>query len=155
MTNTPRRVLAVSVLFAGVGALANAAADTKFAAPSATDVAREMGAGAGALQIFGSLALVVATILVIGWVARRLKSIPQGRAGRMRVVDDISLGAKERAVLLQVDGTNLVLGVGDGRVTILHRSAALPESLEVSTGPSDKSTGATNFVDVLKRSIGK
>lgn len=151
----PRRVLAVSVLLAGLGTLANAATDSKFAAPSATDVAREMGPGAGALQIFGSLALVIITILLIGWVARRLKSVPQGRAGRMRVVDDISLGVKERAVMLQVDGTNLVLGVGDGRVTILHRSAALPESLEVSADNAGKPAGAGNFVDVLMRSVGK
>jgi flagellar protein FliO/FliZ len=136
--------------------VASALAETapKFAAPSASVAAQDMNAGTGVLQIFGSLALVVATILVIGWIARRLRTIPHGRGGRLKVVDEVTIGPKERAVILQVDGMHLVLGVGEGRVSLLHRAPALadradaPESARIETGNRP-------FIDVLKRSLGK
>jgi flagellar protein FliO/FliZ len=135
-------------------ASAIAEAAPKFAAPSASVTAQDMNAGTGVLQIFGSLALVVATILVIGWIARRLRTIPQGRGGRLKVVDEVTIGPKERAVILQVDGMHLVLGVGEGRVSLLHRAPALADHSNTADSARIE-TGNRPFIEVLKRSLGK
>lgn len=136
----------------------------KFAAPAATAAPTPIGTGSSVLQIFGSLAVVIATILVIGWIARRLRQTPRSRNSALRVIDEIAVGNKERVVLLEVDGMRLVLGVGDGRVAILHRTASLSaggnatDSGNVAAGGSKLPTstaGGERFVELLRRSLGK
>ena len=148
----------------GIAALTPVAAyaDGKFAAPTSPAAApTEIGTGAGVLQIFGSLALVIGTILLIGWIARRLRHAPRSNQAALRVVDEIAVGNKERVVLLEVDGTRLVLGVGDGRVAILHRTptGAVPGAV-APVAPASNNTlpvpaGTERFVDLLRRSLGK
>ena len=41
-------------------------------------------------------------------------------SGPIEIIADVSLGAKERAVLVQVGGKQLLLGVAPGRVNTLH-----------------------------------
>ena len=150
-----------AVLSQTIVSAAIAQSGSKFAAPAAVTAPQAIGTGAGMAQIFGSLALVIATILVIGWIARRLRSSPRGRAGRLKLVDEIAIGPKERAVILDVDGMELVLGVGEGRVSILHRAPAVmrrelaPESTAEGQVSPESSAKASAFMDVLKRSLGR
>jgi flagellar protein FliO/FliZ len=116
-------------VLAAIGTVAMWAAPTvtsasgaRFGAPSVASVREPLNSGSGALQVLLSLALVVGAILLLGWLARRLRVLPRGRGGALRVVDEVALGSKERAVIIEVDGARLVLGVGDGRVVMLHKS---------------------------------
>lgn len=134
----------------------------KFAAPAAAVAPQPIGGGGpGFLQIFGSLLLVIGTIVAIGWFAKRLKAMPRARGGALRIVDEIALGPKERAVLLEVDGARLVLGVGDGRVGLLHRSERAGQSTDSQDLTiTDSSFGASGspgvkFVDLLRQGLGK
>lgn len=75
---------------------------------------------AALLQVLFGLLFVVALILVLAWFARRTMGVPA--AGQhMRVIGGIPLGARERAVLVQVGQEQLLLGVAPGRVTLLCR----------------------------------
>lgn len=136
-------------------AVCSAESTPKFAAPATAVAAQDLNSGGGVLQIFGSLALVVATILVIGWIARRMRAIPQGRGGHLKVVDEVTIGPKERAVIVQVDGMHLVLGVGEGRVSLLHRSPALLGRAESVGNAEQSSDRRETFFDILKRNLGK
>jgi len=149
------KFLTVALLQLSFASEVAAESSAKFAAPAANAAAQDISSGGGVLQIFGSLALVVATILIIGWVARRLRAVPQGRGGRLTVIDEVSIGPKERAVILQVDGIHLVLGVGEGRVSILHRSPAVVDRAEAGASIASKPDQGGRFLDVLKRSLGK
>lgn len=151
--------MAMVALAAGEG---GDSAGGKFAAPVTAVAPQQIGGdGPGFLQIFGSLLLVIATILVIGWFAKRMRAIPRTRAGALRVVDEMALGPKERAVLVEVDGARLVIGVGDGRVTLLHRSERAAEGVAgsslVNTPASAAGSNAVpaKFVDLLRQSLGK
>jgi len=90
--------------------------------PHAVPAAAEAmpGLGAELLQMLLSLAGVVALILLAGWLGRRLQA--RGRPGgrRLRCVEAISLGGRERVLLLDADGKRLLLGVGAGGVRTLH-----------------------------------
>ena len=66
----------------------------RFAAPAQAVAPQEIGASSGFLQIFGSLLLVIATILVVGWVAGKLKALPRRSSAVFRVVDEVALGNK-------------------------------------------------------------
>jgi flagellar protein FliO/FliZ len=107
------------------------------------------------MQVVLSLAIVLGAIVLLGWVARRLRVMPRGRGGALRLVDEIALGAKERAVILEVDGARLVLGVGEGGVTLLHRGDAAASPAAAATDPAPSAPVPQRFADLLAKALGR
>lgn len=98
-----------------------------FRAPPAIDMA----------QWIGGLVVVLAAILVFAWALRRLGSFSRFEAGRFQVLAALSLGARERVVLVQAGEKQLVLGVAPGRVQtlcILEGEAAIKPGVAAPTG---------------------
>lgn len=111
---------------------------TAGAAPAA-----EPMAAANLLQLLFGLIVVLIAIGVTAFLLRRLGRLPQG-PGNMRVIAGLSLGARERAVLVQVGDKQLLLGVAPGRVQTLH---VLDRPLE--TAASSPGGPAGGFADKL------
>jgi flagellar protein FliO/FliZ len=65
------------------------------------------------------LLLVLASIVFMAFLLRRLGNFSRMEAGRFKVLAALSLGARERVVLVQVGDKQLVLGVAPGRVQSL------------------------------------
>jgi flagellar protein FliO/FliZ len=122
-----------------------------FAAPGAVSGAPATGV-AGLGQVTLALCIVLGAIFVCAWFARRMRNISGGRAGVLSVVADLRLGPKERAVLLQVGGTQLLLGVAPGRINALHVLAA-PLTPQAPAAPS--TLDGASFKALLRRSLGK
>ncbi|HUL10692.1 MAG TPA: flagellar biosynthetic protein FliO [Methylococcaceae bacterium] len=80
-----------------------------FKAPPAIDI----------VQWIGGLVVVLTAILVFGWALRRLGNFSRLEAGRFQVLAAISVGARERVVLVQAGDKQLLLGVAPGRVQTL------------------------------------
>ncbi len=76
--------------------------------------------GAELAQVMGGLALVLALVLLLAWLVRRVQHNPLGGARNMRLVGGIALGSRERIVVVQVGETQLVVGVAPGVVRTLH-----------------------------------
>lgn len=136
----------------------SAATGARFGAPAVSSVREPLATGGGVLQVMLSLALVLAVIFVLGWLARRLRMMPKGRTGALRVMDEVAIGAKERAVILEVDGVRLVLGVGEGRVVLLHRSDVVTPASEATVAGSDAAPGAVRspgFADLMNKALGR
>jgi len=72
------------------------------------------------LQWGGGLLLVLAVFFFCVWAMRKLSGISVGGTEKMRVIGGLSLGMRERVVLLQVGKKQLVLGVTPGRIEALH-----------------------------------
>lgn len=72
------------------------------------------------LEAVAGLALVLALIFLLGWVVRRFAHLPGGGRGLIRVLGGVTLGSRERAVIVAVGGTRLLLGVAPGQVRTLH-----------------------------------
>ena len=102
--------------------LATAAA----AARPAAQAAAQAPGTPGLLGAFMALLLVLGLILGLAWLLRRLPGAGFRPADGLRVVSSLPLGAKERAVVIEVGGRQLLLGVSAGGVALLH---ALPEPL--------------------------
>ncbi len=121
-----------------------------FAAPGA--VTSVPGAGvAGLGQVTLALCIVLGAIFLCAWFARRMRNITSGRAGVMNVVAEVRLGPKERAVLLQVGTTQLLLGVAPGRISALH---VLAEPLAPQM-PAAPGADGVSFKSLLRKSLGK
>ncbi|MDT3706659.1 MAG: flagellar biosynthetic protein FliO [Thiobacillus sp.] len=71
------------------------------------------------LTVLLSLALILGGFIAVAWLARRY--LPgMGKQGAVRVVGTTPVGARERVVVVEIDNTWLLLGVGGGNVRLLH-----------------------------------
>ena len=94
--------------------------------------------------IFGLIA-VLAVILFLGWMLKRSQFFHAAHHGQLKVLGAISLGAREKAVLIQVGEQQLLLGVTPQQINTLY---TLPEPLSVREMPTK--TG-DSFADRLKQ----
>ena len=69
------------------------------------------------LQSFGGLVIVIALILVLAMLFRRFGDAGLGTPGNMKVLGGISVGQRERLVLVQVGSKQLLVGVAPGNVS--------------------------------------
>jgi flagellar protein FliO/FliZ len=77
--------------------------------------------GTGALmETAGGLLLILALIIGLGWLVRRYGRLPMAGKGLVTILGGVSLGPRERAVVLQVGDARLLVGVAPGRVQTLH-----------------------------------
>ncbi len=148
-----------------VGALASATAFAQspaapasrpFAAPSVTTSAAPSGI-ASLGQVTLALALVLAVIFVAAWLLRRMRGLGKTGTGALDVIADLPVGQKERAVLIRVGTTQVLIGVAPGRVTTLH---VLPEPVALPPAGGSTTLGGTgaerpNFKSLLMKSLGK
>ncbi len=103
--------------------------------------------GASALQMMLGLIVVLGLLLGTLWLLKRI-SQPNGPvAGLMRVVAGVSVGPRERVVILELGNSWLVLGVSPGQVSTL---AEIPRQ-EVPTSPQTLSGG--DFSSWLKQVV--
>jgi flagellar protein FliO/FliZ len=66
------------------------------------------------------LLIVLMVFFLCVWGVRKLGGLTVSSAEKMRVVSGLSLGMREKIVLLQVGKKQLVLGVTPGRIETLH-----------------------------------
>lgn len=78
------------------------------------------------LTVVVSLGLILGGFVVVAWLARRY--LPGMRVpGGVRIIGSTMVGARERVVVVEIDNTRLVLGVGGGQVRLLH---SLPKPVD-------------------------
>jgi flagellar protein FliO/FliZ len=82
--------------------------------------APEINVGGELVRVLLSLVAIVALIFVAGWLSRRLqaRTTPGGR--RMRCVETMAVGARDRLMLIDADGKRLLIGMGQGGMRTLH-----------------------------------
>ena len=128
--NTFLRMASVLALLIPVAAIAAPAT-----APAGPDV------GAMALRVVLSLAGVVALALALAWMLRRLQLGATHGQRRLRVLESLPVGAKERIVLIALGERQMLLGVAPGSVRALQMlDAPIPEPVPVA---------ASGFAQVL------
>ncbi|QJQ96996.1 flagellar biosynthetic protein FliO [Halomonas sp. PA5] len=89
-----------------------------------------------------ALALVIAIILLCSYLLRRLGPNRHFQNQRLKVVGSTAVGSRERVVIVEVEDTWLVLGVGGGQVNKLHELSAPIEPARSVTPPDPEKTGA-------------
>jgi len=98
-------------------------------------------------QLTLGMLLVLALIAGIAWLLKRTGRFQIGAGGGLRILGGLSMGARERVVLLQVGETQLLVGVAPGRVQTLH---VLEQPL-----PAAASQSGAGFAEQLGRFLKK
>lgn len=109
--------------------------------------APDINVGGELVRVLLSLCGIVALIFAAGWLSRRLqaRTTPGGR--RLRCVETMAVGARDRLLLIDADGKRLLIGVGPGGMRALHvydGTAAAPEAPGAALPPM-------GFGDLLAR----
>jgi len=147
---------AASLIFgacAQVAALAafaegSAPASHPFAAPTA--IGQPVTPSVGGLgQVTLALLIVLGAVFAVAWVVRRMRGFGNRVGNAIDVIADIPLGQKERAVLLKVGNTQILIGVAPGQVNTLH---VLAEPIELAPPSADP---RPTFKSLMMRSLGK
>lgn len=126
-------------------ALSSLALAASAAAPAAAPAGSPLSSAGTLAGMFGSLILVIGLILLCAWLLKRMGSLQSNGSNLLRVRASLSVGLKERVVLVEAAGETLLLGVSPGGVTCLHRFDA-PLPAEASTPNA--------FAQVLQKQLG-
>lgn len=80
-------------------------------------------------QILISLVLVLVIIFVAAWLLRRYGRFPGVADGNLKVLGALSVGQRERILLLQVGKDQVLVGVTSNKISRLHQ---LDETIDVA-----------------------
>jgi flagellar protein FliO/FliZ len=99
-------------------AAAPVAPSRPFAAPSVAETVP--APAAGLTQVTLSLLLVLAAVFVTAWLVRRARGLQRTRPGAgLAVLGEVAVGPRERVVLVDVAGRQVLIGVAPGSVRAL------------------------------------
>ncbi|NOZ11306.1 MAG: flagellar biosynthetic protein FliO [Gammaproteobacteria bacterium] len=106
----------------------------------------------GLLQLSLGLLAVLATIGLCAWLFRRLSRFQSGTQSVLHIEAGLSLGARERVVLMRVGSRHLLLGVAPGRIQTLYVLEEGLEDLAVGTAGTGMQAPLVNkFSSVMSR----
>jgi flagellar biosynthetic protein FliO len=111
----------------------------------------------GLLRVVIALVVVLGAVVFAGRFARRMRGFGGGTNSSLEVMGQLSLGARERAVLIRVGERQLLIGVAPGNVRTLHvfEELLLPREVGApATFPGDDSN-RPSFKALLLKSLGK
>jgi flagellar protein FliO/FliZ len=128
-----------------------AAEKARFADPNVA-ASLPSGGASGIGQVTFALLLVLVAVFVVALLVKRLRAVTGAGSNGIEVLAQTSLGAKERAVIVRVDGERLLLGVANGNVSLLKTLS--PDSV-VTTTPDATAGQKPNFAALLKKSLGR
>lgn len=99
------------------------------------------------MQMIVALVAVLVMIAALAWAARRVQGGRARASTLLHAHASLSLGPRERAVLVEAAGEFLLLGVASGQVRLLHRYATPPPL------PAPTSASAGDFLAQLRASL--
>jgi len=106
------------------------------------------GANIGQLAI--GLLFVLLMVIGLAWLMRRIGGVNFGGSQALKVIGGMSMGARERVVLIQVGETQLLVGISPGRIQTLH---VLDKPVDIQGAEQMGEGFADKFAAALKGKI--
>jgi len=101
----------------------------------------------GALNMAMGLVVVIALILGLAWVLKKYGRLPSHNLVDMKVLGGLSLGTREKAILIEVDNKRLLVGVTPGHIQTLY---VLDEPCADSNIDSAANSFESKFEEVME-----
>lgn len=162
-------VLSVATLGFSLWAATNFAAETlvektlvaNTSAANAVALSPVMSPSGGILKMVLGLAVVLAVMALITWVLKRMLPGVGTKQSVVRIVGGVSVGSRERIVVVEVAGRWIVVGVAAGQVNgianleIGAEQLALTATAEANSVGHAFSNNAQPFAQWLNKSVAK
>ncbi|MBC7503255.1 MAG: flagellar biosynthetic protein FliO [Herminiimonas sp.] len=107
---------------------------------------------AGSFQMMFGMFVVLALLFGITWMLKKYGPVKSGNSTTVKIVGGISVGNRERIVVVEVADQWIVVGVAPGRVSTL---STMPKQDGVVTVAADTKPPQKNFAAWLKQTIDK
>lgn len=109
--------------------------------------------GSPLLQVSGALALIIAVIFIAAWLAKRMGFAGKNAQARgLKVSASVSVGPRERVVIVDVDDARLVVGVTPSQINLLH---TLPPAPVASAEVNEKTPDFQSVMKTLLKRSGR
>ncbi|PCI08074.1 MAG: flagellar biosynthetic protein FliO [Gammaproteobacteria bacterium] len=102
------------------------------------------------IQLIFGLIVVIACIVVLAWFAKRINRLQSTSGDLMTILGGISMGTREKVVLLQVGKQQLLIGVAPGRINTLHVLDMPVDCNAVSTGKNLSESFSNKLKSIIK-----
>ena len=136
-----------SVDATAIATAAPVTATTSQATPPPASFGKPTGAAGAVGGTVLALLLVVGVILALAWLAKRMPGLGAGGGNpALKIVGSLALGPRERVVVIDVGGTQLLLSTGPHGTRALH---TLEQPLPAPVNASSP------FAQVLAKQFGK
>jgi len=99
-----------------------------------------------------SLLLIVALILGLSWLLKRLRPGAARSRGGIAVIDELAIGPRERIVLVGIGGAQVLIGVAANGIVCL---APLARPLELQPAGAAPPAFADRLRELMKRPAGQ
>ncbi len=109
--------------------------------------APDIKVGGELARVLLSLLGIIALIFAAGWLSRRLQARTSPGGRRLRCVETMAVGARDRLLMIEADGKRLLVGVGQGGMRTLHVFEGNATTSD-APGPNPPHVG---FSDLLSR----
>ncbi|OUS04050.1 flagellar biosynthetic protein FliO [Gammaproteobacteria bacterium 54_18_T64] len=107
------------------------------------------------LQLVSGLGLVLLSIAALAWLLKRINRLPNRDLKNLELVASLSVGQRERIVIVRAGSRELVLGVAPGHISRLGElslPAATVDKPEASAPtPADSSEQETAFSTLIAK----
>jgi len=103
--------------------------------------------GTNVVQMVVGLFLVLILVFAIAWLLRRVGGVSLTGSGALKVIAGMSMGARDRVVLLQVGDEQLLVGISPGRIQTLH---VLDNPIEIEQSAAGSTVFADKLTEVLR-----
>lgn len=103
-------------------------------------------------QIILSLVLVLLIVFIAAWLLRRYGRFPGVAEGNLKVLGALSVGQRERILLLQVGKDQVLVGVTSSKITRLHQLDE-PVDMSATEGANSNAGMAGAFSQKLQEAL--
>lgn len=107
------------------------------------------------VQLVVGLLFVLLCIVALAWLAKRVNRMQSSSDGALQVLGGISMGARERVVLVQIGTTQLLLGVAPGRINMLHQLEQPIEKADSAVNSSIDMPLVKGFAEKLNSALSR
>ena len=102
-----------------------------------------------------SLIAVIAIILGLAWMTRRMQLVRGASGSELSVRASLSVGLKERVVIVEAQGQQFLIGVAPGQVNILKALGAVPPQEPAGSAPPANPNLGEAFAIQLNKLLGR
>ncbi len=113
---------------------------------SSTNSASAPGSVEYLLKVTFGLSVVIALIFAIAWVFKRFGQLPLGGGEQFKVVASLVVGQRERLMVVEIGGEQVLIGVAPGQLVKLHD---IKNPIEVLP----RAAAGTVFAEKLKQAL--
>ena len=106
----------------------------------------ESGFGAELGQLLLGLLLVIGLIFLLAWLMRRVQQMGPRGGQVIKILASQALGPRDRLILVQVGGEQILLGLTPGRITPLH---VMVEPVHLPDGEPASAEFAQRLMELL------